>query len=303
MTYSKMFDFAQHLRLAQNGTSLVLFLSVLIGLWRPGGFALAAATEMLSAKTAVIEEGVASQIDWTQGIIRSIGSQPPISNSTGVEADQKQFSLAKSQAQQQLLGAIKEIRIRSNHLVGDVLGNQQIMAELQTLIVDTPSMQREYLSDRTVRVILSIPLHGAISQLLLPHEIQPIQPITAGNGIGEAIASNGIYTGLIVDARALEVQPMLVPEIVDDAGEPVYGPAFVSREFVVSRGMASYVRQQNSIGYEERVGLNPLIIHGLKLANHNNGAIVVSSVEAAKVREVSDHLELLRQCRVIIWVH
>ncbi len=141
-----------------------------------------------------------------------------------------------------------------------------------------------------------------MSQLLLPREIQPIQPITTSHVIGEAIAASDPYTGLIVDARALDLLPTLVPEIVDDTGEPVYGPAFVSREFVVSQGMVSYARQQDSVGFAERVGLNPLIIHGLKLADNPDGAIMVSSGEAAKVREVSAHLEFLRQCRVIIWV-
>ncbi len=291
MTSFKMFAFRH-----------ILFLSALLGLFMPILLVPAGATEMPSVAGTVIEEGATGQIDWTKGTIRAIGSQPPISNSTDVEAEQKQFSLAKSQAQQQLLTAIKGTRINSKRLVEDVLGNQQIMAELQTLIIDTPIIEREYLSDRTVRVMLSIPLHGAVSQLLLPQEIQPIQPITATNGIGEAIASNRIYTGLIVDARALDVQPMLVPEIVDDTGETVYSPAFVSREFVVSRGMVSYTRQHDRANDEDRVGLNPLIIHGLKLADNDSGAIVVSSGEAAKVRAVSDQLELLRQCRVIIWV-
>lgn len=260
------------------------------------------ATEVPLTQAAVIENMDTGRIDWTAGIIQAIGSQPPQLNSSGTDIDQKQFSLAKSQAQQRLLATIKSVRISSNRLVDQVLGNQQIMAELQTLIVETPFVKREYLSDRTVRVILEISLHGAVSQLLLPREIQPIQAITTTHGIGEAIAAPDPYTGLIVDARALDVLPVLVPKIVDDSGEPVYGASFVSRESVVSRGMVSYVRQQDSVGYEERVGFNPLIIYGLKLADTAGGAIVVSSGEAAKVREASAHLEFLRQCRVIIWV-
>lgn len=291
MIYFKMPDFRH-----------TLILLALLGLFMPALPAPASATEAPSAKAVVIENGASGQIDWTKGTVRAIGSQPPLRNATGVDADKKQFSLAKSAAQKALLTAIKGVRIHPNHLVEDVLSNQQIMAELQTLIVETSLIEREYLSDKTVRVVLEIPLHGAVSQLLLPREIQPIQPITTTNIIGEAIAAPDPYTGLIVDARALELLPTLVPEIIDDTGEPVYGAAFVSRESVVGRGMVSYARQEDSVGFAERVGLNPLIIHGLKLADNNSGTIVVSSGEAAKVREASAYFQFLRQCRVIIRV-
>ena len=281
---------------------LALFLLTFLGLSTPALLPPVNAAETLPPETVVTEDGTNGQIDWTHGVVRAMGSQPPLNHATSVEADQKQFSLAKSQAQQQLLKAIKRVRIHSDRVVADALKNYQVIADLQTLVINTHFIEREYLSDRTIRVTMSMPLHDTVSQLLLPQDIQPIKPIGATNGIAEAIASNGTYSGLIVDARTLDVRPMLVPEVIDDTGKPVYGTAFVSREFVVSRGMVSYVRKQDSIGLEERVGLNPLVIHGLKLADNNSGAIVVSSSEATKVREVSDHLELLRQCRVIIWV-
>jgi len=285
-----------------DGLQCILFLLVLLGLFMPGRPAPANTTEALSVNTGMIEERATGQINWTQGVIRAIGSQPPQARSEDEKAYKKQFSSAKSRAQQQLLTAIKGIRIYSDLFAEDFLGNHKIMAELQTLIIETAHLEREYLSDGTVRVVLEIPFHGAVSQLLLPQEIQSIQPINSGNHIEDAIAPNDTYTGLIVDARTLGVQPMLAPEIIDDTGEPVYGPAFVSREFVVSRGMASYVRRHEISSDTERVGPNPLIIHGLKLADNSSGAIVVSSAEAAKVREVSDHFELLRQCKVIIRV-
>lgn len=298
MTYFNMTDFTQNLRQVQIIAREILFLGfILLGL-----MPLVEAAEMPSTNVAVVENIDTGQINWTTGVIRSQSSQPPLLNAYDADSDKKQFSLAKSQAQQQMLTTIKNIRIGSNHLVDQVLGNIQIMAELQTLIVETPFIEREYLSDRTVRVTLAIPLHGAVSQLLLPREIHPIQPIATYLALGEAIAAPDPYTGLIVDTRAFDVHPMLVPEIVDDTGTPVYGTAFVSREFVVSRGMVSYVRQPDSVGFDDRVGDNPLIIHGLKLADNGNDAIVVSSGEAAKVREASAHLEFLRQCRVIIWV-
>lgn len=298
MTCFKMADIIHYLRQVRI-LACELFL---LGFFILGLSSIAHTGEMLPINGVVVENIDAGQINWTTGVIQAHGLQSPLLNAYHAESDKKQFSLAKSQAQQQMLTTIKSIRIGSDHLVDQVLGNLQIMAELQTLIVKSPYIEREYLSDRTVRVTLTIPLHGAISQLLLPREIHPIQSIGTYLALGEAIAAPDPYTGLIVDTRAFDVHPVLVPEIVDDRDTPVYGTAFVSREFVVSRGMVSYTRQPDSVEFKDRVGDNPLMIHGLKLADNGSGAIVVSSGEAAKVREASAHLEFLRQCRVIIWV-
>lgn len=298
MTYFKMPDFAQYLRQFQ----ILACKTILSGFLLLGLIPIAHASEMVPANVEVVESIDAGQINWTTGVIQAQGSQPPLLNAYNADSDKKQFSLAKSQAQQQMLRTIKSIRIGLNHYVYKNLKNIQIMAELQTLIVETAFIDREYLSDRTVRVTLKIHLHGAVSQLLLPREIHPIQPIATYLSLGEAIAAPDPYTGLIVDTRAFDVRPTLVPEIVDDTGKPIYSTAFVSRDFVVSRGMTSYAKQADSVRFKARVGDNPLIVHGLKLADNNSGAIVVSSADAAKVREVSAHLEFLRQCRVIIWV-
>ena len=106
---------------------------------------------------------------------------------------------------------------------------------------------------------------------------------------------------MIVDAKGIsEVRPALVPKIIDETGKEIYGPAFVSREFVIRSGMSSYMKNLSSAREDPRVKPNPLVVKGLKTKSLGRSIIVVSNADALKLRRVSEHLSFLKKCRVII---
>ena len=106
----------------------------------------------------------------------------------------------------------------------------------------------------------------------------------------------------MVDARSIGAKPAMIPLILDEKGEEVYGPAFVSREFAVQEGMSGYEGRLKIAQDSARVAPNPLTVKGLRTQTQAPTAIVISHADAAKIRSTSENLSFLKECRVIIVV-
>ena len=94
------------------------------------------------------------------------------------------------------------------------------------------------------------------------------------------------YTGLILDATGIDAQPALVPVVVDELGDVVYGPAFVSREFAVSRGMCAFSASLESARDDRRVGPHPLVIKALRTASSGATDLVISTADAGTIAKL-----------------
>ena len=108
------------------------------------------------------------------------------------------------------------------------------------------------------------------------------------------------YSGVIIDATGIGAQPSLVPVIVDESGEVVYGSAYVSREFAVSRGMSGYSATLNAARNDPRVGSHPMIVKAVRTRPGGYTDLVISTADAARLRSSAVHLDFLKACRVSI---
>jgi hypothetical protein len=218
------------------------------------------------------------------------------------------LSEAKNDARIKLLETVKKIKIDTNRSVGDIAAkNKKIMAQIKDMVYDAAEAEefRKYMSDGSVEVLLQMNLRGGFAQLVLPEEIHQIESIkqikrgentTAGstNSVSEA------YTGLLVDATNIELEPALVFKILDENLEEVFGPAFVSREFAVQQGMAGYYNDIEFAKSDPRVSDKPLTVKALRTDYPSRSNIVISNADAAKLKSASQHLQFLKESRVVI---
>ncbi len=265
----------------------------------------------------VIEQKPTGQINWTKGTVSAKGKALLDENETDKSlALQAAVTAAGQDARKNLVQLIKEIRIDSNIKAGDILVASETIKSKLNEILDAlkPIVPISHLPDGSVEIKLQMPLKGAFAQLILPAGIKQIKPIKQVNSAksntsdkSKATASAPIrskpilHTGMIVDAKGLsEVKPAIVPKIVDESGQEIYGPAFVSREYALQAGMSGYTHTLESAKADPRIKDNPLIVKGLKTKNLERSVIVVSNSDAAKLRQASEHLSFLRKCSVII---
>ncbi|MEJ2223200.1 MAG: hypothetical protein P8X80_20655, partial [Desulfobacterales bacterium] len=252
----------------------------------------------------------AGTIYWDRGVVEAIG----ISASVKKEAQKtppnspKALSEAKNKARINLLETVKRIKINSNRSVGDIAAkNKTIMVQIKDMVYDAAEVEefRKYMSDGSVEVLLKMNLRGGFTQLVLPEEIRQIESIKqikrGANHAGDSTNSvSEAYTGLLVDARNIELQPALAFKILDENLQEVYGPAFVSREFVVQRGMAAYYNDIESAQSDPRISEKPLTVKALRTDYPSRCDIVISNADASKLKSASQHLLFLKESRVVI---
>ena len=86
-----------------------------------------------------------------------------------------------------------------------------------------------------------------------------------------AAMAEGDYTGLVVDCRGLELQPVMSPVIMNTNGTKIYGHKNLDIDKVISMGMADYIDDPENV---DRAGTNPLIIKAQALNNFNSNPVV-----------------------------
>ncbi|MBC2713511.1 MAG: hypothetical protein HGJ94_21675 [Desulfosarcina sp.] len=251
-------------------------------------------------------------IDWSAGIVRVNGVAAPATIDDGKSPDSPSDILdaARRMAQSNLLETVSAIRINAVSRVADRVAQSAAFRDGLTTLARNASLTRqEYLSDGTVEIELTMNLTGGFGQFVLPEEIRQVdavttmivtepkadKPSTPANG-----TDSGPHTGLILDATGIGAKPSLVPVVVDESGEVVYGPAFVSREFAVSRGMSGFATTLAAARKDKRVGGRPMVVKAIRTRSTGETDLVISSADAARLRSSVVHLNFLKACRVSI---
>jgi len=249
-------------------------------------------------------------IDWTAGVVEARGIGIPATYDAKSLAQREDLlSDAISKAGHNLLETVVSLRINSRDRVIDIVENfPSIMTQLRDMAHKAPELERlrKYQYDGSVEVWSQMSLSGGFAQLILPPEIRQIEPIKQvlkpSNPARSRTRSRSrdIFTGMVVDARGIQAVPVLAPRVLDENLEEVFGPAYVSREYAVQRGMVSYTTDLWRAKFHPRVSDNPLIVKALKSLWPGRCEFIISNADAAKLRSASEHLLFMRECRVVI---
>ena len=272
--------------------------------------ALACATGFCAESKGFLEKKETGVIDWASGIVTAWATSTPIKKDDAMAKTEnsKALSEAKNRARHKLLETVKRVQVDATQSVGDIVDrNTTIMTQIQDMIYHAAEIEelRKYMSDGSVEVHLQLNLHGGFYQLILPSQIRQIEMIKQLNS-GENKSNtksdddSNSYTGLLVDARNVEATPALVPKLLDENLAEVFGPAFVSREFVVQRGMAAYYDDIASAKADPRVANQPLVVKALRTDWPRRCNIIISNGDASKLKSASGHLLFLKESRVVI---
>ena len=249
----------------------------------------------------VIELKENGSINWSRGVIQAKGIGIP-SKKMSENSNARTVALtdAKLSAFHMILEIIKELRINGTTVVGDyAIQDPAIMSKIENMVKNAKVVKKEYLTDGTVKIEMEVNLRGGFAQLVLPKDIKPLDSIAL---VTMNKASSPVFTGLVVDAKGLGVRPVMVPRIIDENNQEVYGSAFVSREYAVQQGMSGYARNLKQILNNQRVADHPLVVKGLKALGPGRSEIVISNADASKLRSTSESLYFMKKCRVIIVV-
>ncbi|MGD9824028.1 hypothetical protein [Desulfobacter sp.] len=246
-------------------------------------------------------------IDWTTGLFTATGHASPEINAEGKAVAMP--GSARACATRNLIAILKQIKISGDLTVGEYASTHDaILAGIEKVAQDARVCGQLYTSALDVEVWVEATSYGRFLQLVLPDHIREIPKISElKQGLAEPVdktpsAAAKPYTGLIVDARMLNFEPLLYPTIVSEQGREIYSSVFISREFAVQNGVCAYLCDMDQALASARTGSNPLVVKALRKTGDKTGAIVMSMADAKTLDRESERHIFLKECRVIVVV-
>ncbi len=244
-----------------------------------------------------LEKGSINYSDQTISAI-GIGFVPQNAINAG-QARRMALRIAKQDALRQLIEIVNGVTLTSETTMSGAMVDDVINTKVQGFIRGARQTgQPKYLSDTSVEVEYAVPMSG-ISDIVLP----PVTVPAAAPGTPAAAATTpttGGITGVIIDARGLQARPAMAPRILDQNGNPVYGPGTYSREYAVTNGVAGYSKSLEAAQKDPRVMGNPLVVKGVATAGTNRTDITISNADVSKIDAANRSYNVLKDCRILI---
>ena len=259
---------------------------------------------------------VEGKVDWDGNIIQvtGVGSAPESVTRPDIK-HQIARRTAMLDGYRNMLELVKGINIDSNTTIstlstpGTSMYSDTITSNINGVVRGARVISEKQNDDGSYSVTMAIKLFGAGS--VAAAVVQPNQPtafpeptavpaatpafqkptaVPAATSAKTVTDENlNMVTGVIVDARGLGLKRCMSPRIYDTTGRLVYGDKFVSYDFVVKYGMASYLPADKiNSGLLTRAGEHPLMIKAVGLKNFNSD-IVVSVADADKMLQANKY--------------
>jgi len=245
---------------------------------------------------------------------------------------------ATDRAIRELIDAVGELRVSTNERVYNLTRNSTIVAEaIEKRIKATVNIlhYRIFTMKRVLRVTSAAQFKGPNSVLnaIYPYliereglsaseeeensgEDEPEDIVDLGEGVMpyapemeastiEAdsptfnVAIKGSYSGLIIDARNLKVEPAIDPVIIDNADDEVFGKiSNFDINLLYKRGKTGYTKTLDAARANYRAGKNPLVIKAT--GARRNCDPIVSQKDAFRIIEENKITGFLEKLYVTI---
>lgn len=107
-----------------------------------------------------------------------------------------------------------------------------------------------------------------------------------------------IYTGVVIDARGMGLNPVMSPIIYNEKGKIIYGNMDIDPDVVIRKGMVDYDDAVNVAAGTSRAGSNPIVVKAIGLKDFNSD-VVISQADADMILYANAHDGFLRKTSVV----
>jgi hypothetical protein len=268
------------------------------------------------------------EINWGEGWI--LGHGKGEITDTGANGEDQATRAAEIDAKAHLLEIIKDIPVDDRSKAGQ---DQKMSFRLEGFVKDSEVVAKSK-TGTTVNVTVQAPIRGIKGLIIAvlgyytpppppPPPPQPKEP-KATVAQKKPLEDPRAFTGVVIDARQVQANASLFPKVVDTKQNEVYTVGKVNKEDLQKRGMASYavvsrdavisklfpkalvlqVRYQPQSAptgpAKKRQGEKPLVVSSVEASGDLKTNIVLSEEDAAKLQQLSEETNVLKECRVIV---
>jgi len=289
---------------------LVLSLTLLIGL---GGYAQeeAGVTGSTLVEVVTVVEEMIGHIDWEEGYIYAVGDGvPPTDAISPAQARVRAKRAAIDTAYARLLEMAEAVRVDTESTTVNYINESHVVAtRVSGLIQNAEIVTLRHFEDGSYQIKMRMPIKGreGLASVVLPVQMEKAMRIgiayeISTEHISEAVEPGEAYTGLIVDARGLEVQPAMYPRLITMAGEVVYDLMSANPNAVIEKGLVEYSLDMEVTEKSPRVGGTPLIVEAISVSGEYGADIVLTEEDAQKILSLDVINTFFGEAKVIIVV-
>lgn len=260
-----------------------------------------------------------SGVNWTKGAEADVTAMgiglPPVN--AGVRGTALARRAARVDAQRNLLEIINGVQIDSDTTVEDLtVTSDFVRSSVSGLIKGARIIDEGVNDDGSYFVIMSVPLYGSTQSLaasvlpeatknVIPEALPTVDENTTTLTKEEVkMVKSVAYTGVIVDASGLGLEPTFSPVIFDTNGRAIYGVKNIDKDKAISQGMVEYSEDlQMAAGGTTRAGANPLVVRANAVRGGRNSVnpvnVVVSVEDGDKILLANAQSSMLENCAVV----
>ena len=232
------------------------------------------------------KEGKTGIINWETRYITSKGIVAATSNATN--SSQRKLLARRGaivDAQRNLMEIIKGIRIDSTTTVSDHMINEAVRAEVKGSLKNFEVIDEKW-DGEVYEVTMRVPMGKTYKIFKKPgNTTLPDRKATQPKQLK--------YTGLVIDARSLNLVPAIFTNIYDEDGRKICGP--IHPVYRVSAKNINNIK-------EERIGTNPLRIAAKNTVDPNNIDLVISKENLKKMKQMLVGTDIFPKKKVVILI-
>ena len=245
------------------------------------------------AADPVVSEFSSGQVDWSNGVLRVEVSM--IQNT----AFWRDIRATEKDARRKLQGRIQDqalsLSLTSDMTASDAVSawvdvGEALMLGLADGMGHWSVVETHYYTSGKV---------GLVGELDLVEWLRPYSSKLA-SGPPDAPNETMKSSGIVVDARHLDLDPSFAPQLMDATGKVVYSLSNLSKENASIRMPVLWVSDPTDIDVVERVGETPALMVAESVSDDND--LVLTSRDAARLRVLSAGTSMLQGAPVVIVV-
>lgn len=233
---------------------------------------------LLAAVILLTSMRVDAAPDWNSGVIQATGTGVPTTGAIGAQARILARRAAIADAQRNLLELTKGVQVDAETTVEMLMVTSDIIrTKVSGVLTGARIVSERQLEGGAYEVTMQIGMFGSgsVAEAVFerPTEIIsfPAPQPTMPSNPSIKITVNGRYTGVVIDCRGMNLNPVMSPVIKDSRGTKLYGHKNLNPDYVIANGMASYA---HDMSMASRAGSNPLVIRAERLDDHNANPVI-----------------------------
>ncbi len=258
------------------------------------------------------------RINWSRGIIFAWGSAP-VDESLAPRKLAEELAKRKSfiAAKKNLTEIVRKVKLDSKVSVEDLNESIRYVGAKINNVVKLADKKSSLTSTDKAKTSLILQIYGKLASSLMPHmgkelpdenpdkfliekmkQRKFVQSVSDIAQTPEEI-NKGEYSGLIVDARHLDIVPVLFPKITNEKRKEIYGISKFTSADIKKGNIVVYTKNLQSAFSSARAGKHPLVIRAVKNENDKD-EIIISNADSRKIKFENKKSNFLEKGMVII---